>query len=54
MAKGSLDAEAKDLVWRASEMREGELREDIYKALIGAAADMQLEDKAYFVQKIAS
>jgi len=49
MRYGVLGQGDRALVWEASEINEGELRVELFKVLIGAAADMRGEDRKYFL-----
>jgi hypothetical protein len=54
MAKGQLNAEWRQLIWQASQINDGDMKIDLYKVLVGAAADMLPEDRAFFLERILS
>jgi hypothetical protein len=41
-------------VWQASQINDGDMKVDLYKVLIGAAADMQKEDRQFFIERVLS
>jgi len=53
MATGLLSAEDRDLVWTTSEINDGDLKVELFKALLGAASDMSEADRTFFVSKVA-
>ena len=54
MVKGQLGEEGRQLVWLASQINDGDMKVDLYKVLIGAAADMQKEDRQFFIERVLS
>lgn len=54
MTKGQLNAEARQLVWQAGQINDGDMKTDLYKVLIGAAPDMLPEDREFFLEKALS
>lgn len=54
MVKGQLGEEWRQLVWQASLINDGEMKVDLYKVLIGASADMQKEDRLFFIERVLS
>jgi hypothetical protein len=54
MARGLFSEQNEDTVWNASENNDGDLRAEIHKVLTGAAADMQISHRLFFLTKISS
>lgn len=54
MAKDLFSDEDQETVWNASEVNDGDLRAEIHKVLTGAAADMQINHRLFFLTKISS
>ena len=52
MVKGKLSQEYRELVWQACFINDCEMKIDLYKVLIGAAQDMQKEDRLFFIDKM--
>jgi hypothetical protein len=52
MALNCLSQEDRELVWAASEFNEGEVKIELFKALAGAAHEMQVDDKAFFINQV--
>jgi hypothetical protein len=54
MANNVLSDDDRQLIWEASELNDGELKVELYKALIGSAADMKTQDRDFFIEKVQS
>jgi len=52
MAKEALTEADRQLVWDAGEINDGELKAELHKVLVGAAADMKSRDREVFLGKI--
>ena len=52
MAKEALTEADRQLVWDSGEINDGELKPDLHKVLVGAAADMKSRDREVFIGKI--
>jgi hypothetical protein len=52
MMSGALSEEDRELIWDASEINDGDLKIELHKVLIGAAADMKGRDREFFVEHV--
>ena len=52
MMSGALSEEDRELIWDASEINDGDLKIELHKVLIGAAADMKGLDREFFVEHV--
>ena len=52
MARDALSDADRELVWTTGELNDGLLRVEVHKQLIGAAGDMESQDRDFFLDKI--
>ena len=47
-----LKDEQRELIWNASEINDGEMQIELFKALSGGAGNMKKNDREYFLNKL--